>query len=74
MMQVKKIQNADFHNANKLNGQAARAKYGVFKNGTQVGVVLGSKLWDAWDLECKNRILGFSCGSLAQLKEALASK
>ena len=73
-MQVKKIQRAPFHNANKLNGRALRAKYGIFKDGVQVGVVLGSLVWEAWDLDCKTRLLGFSCGSLAQLKKALASK
>ena len=73
-MQVKKIQNAAFHNANKLNGQASRAKYGIFKNNVQVGVVLGDKLWDAWDMDCKTRLLGFGCASLKQLKEVLASK
>ena len=73
-MQVKKIQNADFHNANKLNGQATKAKYGIFRDGEQVGVVLGDRLWDAWDLEFKTRLIGFSCGSLSQLKDALAKK
>lgn len=73
-MQVKKIQNAAFHNANKLNGQKSRAKYGVFKDGVQVGVVLGSLVWEAWDMDCKTRLIGFSCGSLAELKKVLAGK
>jgi hypothetical protein len=73
-VQVKKIQNAAFHNANKLNGQATRAKYGIFRDGVQVGVVLGSLVWEAWDMDCKTRLIGFSCGSLKQLKEVLASK
>jgi hypothetical protein len=73
-MQVKKIENAEFHNANKLNGQAPRAKYGIFRGNVQVGVVLGSRVWDAWDMECKTRLVGFSCGSLKQLKEVLANK
>ena len=73
-MQVKKIQNADFHNANKLNGQATKAKYGIFKDGVQIGVVVGDKLWDAWDLGLKTRLIGFSCGSLSQLKQVLAAK
>lgn len=73
-MEIKKIQNAPFHNANKLNGKACRAKYGIFKNGVQVGVVLGDMTWDAWDVECKNRIVDFSCGSLSQLKAVLGNK
>lgn len=73
-MQVKKIQNADFHNANKLNGRAPRARYGIFKDGVQVGVVIGGTVWDAFDLDCKTRLIGFGCGSLTQLKKALADK
>jgi hypothetical protein len=73
-MQVKKIQNAAFHLGNKLNGQKTPAKYGIFRDGIQVGVVLGSFTWDAWDMDCKNRLIDFSCGSLKQLKEVLASK
>ena len=73
-MQVKKIKDADFHNSNKLNGQAARAKYGIFKDGSQVGIVIGDRLWDAWDVDCKSRLIGFSCGSLSELKQVLASK
>lgn len=71
-MTVKKISTRPFHNANKLNGQAARAKYGIFQNGQQVGVVVGSGLWEAYDMECKTRLLSFSCSSLKQLKECLA--
>ena len=71
-MTVKKISNAPFHNANKLNGQASRAKYGVFKDGVQVGVVIINGVWEAYSMDCKTRLLGFSCGSLKQLKECLA--
>jgi len=71
-MTVKKVEKAPFHNANKLNGQASRAKYGIFKNGSQVGVVIGSGVWEAYSMDCKTRLLGFSCGSLKQLKECLA--
>lgn len=73
-MQVKKIKNAQFHNANGLNGQAARATYGIFKNGKQVGVVLGSGVWEAWDMEAKQRLVSFACSSLKQLKQVLAKK
>lgn len=73
-MQVKKIKSAPFHNANKLNGQKARAKYGIFKDGVQVGVVLGSGLWEAYSMDCKTRLVDFACGSLSQLKKVLAAK
>lgn len=73
-MIVKKIQNAPFHNANGLQGQAARAKYGIFKDGVQVGVVLGSLVWEAYSLDLKTRLLSFSCGSLKQLKSCLKDK
>lgn len=71
-MQVKKIRPADYHNANGLNGQKPRAKYGIFQDGVLVGVVLGHSLWEAWSLDCKRPLLGYACGTLKQLKEALA--
>lgn len=73
-MEVKKIQNAQFHNANKLHGKRARARYGIFKDGIQVGVVLGDVTWDAWNNDCTKRLVGFSCGSLRQLKSVLLNK
>jgi hypothetical protein len=74
MMEVKKIQNAPFHLGNRLHGSKPRARYGIFKDGKQVGVVLGDLSWHAWDMECKKQLLTFSCGSLADLKKALANK
>ena len=71
-MTVKKIKNAPFHNANGLNGQKARASYGIFDNGVQVGVVLGSGVWEAYSMDCRTRLLGFACSTLKQLKERLA--
>lgn len=75
-MQVKKIENAPFHNANKLNGRKSPARYGIFKDGVQVGFVLGGggRLWEAYDLDCKSRILLYSCSTLSDLKKALAGK
>ena len=73
-MKVKKIQNAPFHLGNGLHGVKERARYGIFKDGVQVGVVLGGMLWEAWDMNCKTQLLGYSCGSLKQLKECLAKK
>jgi hypothetical protein len=74
-MQIKKIQNVPFHLANKLHGSKPHAKYGAFKDGVQVGIVMHyCGLWHAWDMACKNSLIGFSCSSLKQLKEVLASK
>ena len=74
-MQVKKIKSADFHLGNKLNGSKSPAKYGIFRGDEQVGVVLSTGgVWDAWDMACRKPLLTHSCGSLAQLKQFLASK
>jgi len=73
MMQVKKIQSSGFHNANKLHGSKPHAKYGAFKNGEQVGVVMNHcGLWRAFTIDCKSHLLGYACSSLAELKRALA--
>ena len=73
-MQVKKIKNAPFHLGNKLHGEKERARYGIFKDGIQVGVVLGGMLWEAYAMDFKTQLLGHSCSSLKQLKECLAKK
>jgi len=72
-MQVKKIRNADFHNANKLNGQATKAKYGVYLDGVQVGWAQFNGVWNAYAMDLRTRLVGYSCGSLSDLKRALAS-
>lgn len=67
-MTVKKIRNADFHNANKLNGQKSHAAYGLFRDGVQIGHVrCNGRLWNVFDSN-SNRINSYSFGSLKQLK------
>lgn len=75
-MNVKKIANADFHLANKLHGSKSTAKYGVFKTGSLVGFArCNGGVWDAWTNDSvPKRLNSFSCSSLAQLKNHLATK
>jgi len=71
-MTVKKLRNADFHNANKLNGQKTPAKYGIFSNGVQVGWVMKSRVWDAYNIDFSARLVSFSCATLSDLKQVLS--
>ena len=75
-MKIKKTAKADFHTANRLNGQKATASYGVFRGeGELVGFATKTNfgLWDAYYIETGERVLGYSCSSLKQLKEKLAA-
>ncbi len=70
-MQIKKIRNADFHNANKLNGQRTHAVYGLFKENEQVGTVrFDGRHWNAFDFNNK-RINSYSCYLFRDIQEWL---
>lgn len=73
-MLVKKIQKRGPHLANRLHGTQGSAKYGVFRDGVQVGVAWGrGYYWEAFDLATW-RPMCPPAGSLKTLREALAAK
>ena len=75
-MKVKKTQRAAFHLGNRLNGTKPKATYGVFNGETQVGFVVDGSIggWDAYAMNGKSRLNGYTCSTLAQLKAVLAAK
>lgn len=73
-MTVKKIGNAPFHLGNKLNGSKSPARYGIFRGDTQVGILFSTgSIWTAYNMNLRPDFLGFSCGSLAEIKSRLAT-
>jgi hypothetical protein len=73
-MVIKKLANADFHVGNKLNGSKTAAKYGIFRDGKQVGWAQFSGVWNAYAIDFRSRLIDYSCGSLAELKNVLSAK
>jgi len=75
-MTIRKTQSAAFHVGNRLNGRKPKASYGVFSGDVQVGFVTSGRNgnWDAYAMDGKSRLNGYTCGSLAQLKSVLAAK
>ena len=74
-MTVKKIRNAPFHVGNKLHGSKGHAKYGIFSDGVQVGILAPHcGLWTAFDMDNRQTIATRSFGSFSEAKQYLASK
>ncbi len=72
-MKIKKTAERPFHLGNRLNGDGnnVRASYGVFDGETQVGFVIFAGGYDAYAMDGKTRLVGFTCRSLAALRTAV---